>query len=70
VTATSSKHIMERFTSEFLPTGDVGLAEEFLSPDVVMHFDPDIGTRPRAQGQGTSALIRRPGVAPPRVVPW
>jgi len=39
VTKTSSKHIVERFTSEFLPTGDVALAEEFLSPDVVMHFD-------------------------------
>ena len=29
---------MERFTSEFMPTGDDGLAEEFLSPDIVMHF--------------------------------
>ncbi|MFG1814567.1 ester cyclase [Kribbella sp. NPDC049174] len=29
---------MERFTSEFLPTGDTTLAEEFISPDIVMHF--------------------------------
>jgi len=29
---------MKRFTSEFLPTGDVGLAEEFLSRDIVIHF--------------------------------
>jgi len=36
--AKTNKHIMERFTSEFLPTGDVGLAEEFLSPDIVIHF--------------------------------
>jgi steroid delta-isomerase-like uncharacterized protein len=34
----SNKHIMERFAGEFLPTGDVGMAEEFLSPDIVMHF--------------------------------
>jgi len=38
VTAKSNKRIMERFTSEFLPTGNVSLAEEFLSPDIVMHF--------------------------------
>jgi SnoaL-like domain len=29
---------MERFTSEFLTTGDASLAEEFLSPDIVLHF--------------------------------
>jgi steroid delta-isomerase-like uncharacterized protein len=29
---------MERFTGEFLTTGDASLAEEFLSPDVVLHF--------------------------------
>jgi len=38
VTVASNKHIMERFASEFLPTGDVGLAEEFLSPDIVLRF--------------------------------
>jgi steroid delta-isomerase-like uncharacterized protein len=38
MTAESNKRIMERFTSEFLPTGNVGLAEEFLSPDIVLHF--------------------------------
>jgi steroid delta-isomerase-like uncharacterized protein len=38
MTRESNKRIMERFTSEFLPTGNVGLAEEFLSPDIVMHF--------------------------------
>jgi steroid delta-isomerase-like uncharacterized protein len=38
VTAESNKRIMERFTSEFLPTGNVALADEFLSPDIVMHF--------------------------------
>ena len=29
---------MERFTGEFLPTGDAALAEQFISPDIVMHF--------------------------------
>jgi len=38
VTAESNKRIMERFTGEFLPTGDPALAEEFISPDIVMHF--------------------------------
>jgi steroid delta-isomerase-like uncharacterized protein len=38
VTAESNKRIMERFTKEFLPTGNVGLAEDFLSPKIVMHF--------------------------------
>jgi steroid delta-isomerase-like uncharacterized protein len=38
VTAESNKRIMERFSSEFLPTGNIGLAEEFLSSDIVMHF--------------------------------
>jgi steroid delta-isomerase-like uncharacterized protein len=38
MTAESNKHIMERFTSEFLTTGDAALAEEFLSPDIVLHF--------------------------------
>jgi steroid delta-isomerase-like uncharacterized protein len=38
VTAESNKRIMERFTKEFLATGDVGLAEDFLSPNIVMHF--------------------------------
>lgn len=36
--AESNKRIMERFTREFLPTGDAALAEKFLSPDVVIHF--------------------------------
>ena len=38
MTAETNKHIMERFTSEFLTTGDASLAEEFLSPDVALHF--------------------------------
>jgi predicted ester cyclase len=38
VTTESTKHIMERFTREFLTTGDAALAEEFISPDIVMHF--------------------------------
>jgi len=38
VTAESNKRIMERFTGEFLPTGDAALAEEFISQDIVMHF--------------------------------
>lgn len=38
MTAETNKHIMERFTSEFLTTGDASLAEELLSPDVVLHF--------------------------------
>jgi steroid delta-isomerase-like uncharacterized protein len=38
VTAESNKRIMERFTLEFLTNGDVALAEEFLSPDIVLHF--------------------------------
>jgi steroid delta-isomerase-like uncharacterized protein len=38
VTAESNKRIMERFTSEFLTTGDAALAEEFLSPNIAMHF--------------------------------
>jgi hypothetical protein len=29
---------MERFTQEFLTTGDAALAEEFISPDIVLHF--------------------------------
>jgi len=33
-----NERIMERFTREFLPTGDAALAEEFISPDIVMHF--------------------------------
>jgi steroid delta-isomerase-like uncharacterized protein len=38
VSAESNKRIMERFTSEFLTTGDAAMAEEFLSPDVVLNF--------------------------------
>jgi steroid delta-isomerase-like uncharacterized protein len=38
MTAETNKHIMERFTSEFLTTGDASLAEEFLSADVALHF--------------------------------
>ncbi|MFF7601662.1 ester cyclase [Streptomyces mirabilis] len=37
-TARVNKRIMERFTSEFLPTGDPVLARKFISPDIVMHF--------------------------------
>ncbi|KPI04532.1 protein of unknown function DUF1486 [Actinobacteria bacterium OK006] len=33
-----NKRIMERFTSEFLPTGDPALARKFIVPDIVMHF--------------------------------
>ncbi len=38
MTAETNTLIMERFTSEFLTTGDAALAEEFLSPDIVLHF--------------------------------
>ena len=38
MTAETNRRIMERFTSEFLTTGDAALAEEFLSPDIVLHF--------------------------------
>jgi steroid delta-isomerase-like uncharacterized protein len=38
VTAELNKRIIERFTKEFLPTGNVGLAGEFLSPHIVLHF--------------------------------
>jgi steroid delta-isomerase-like uncharacterized protein len=38
VTVESNKRIMERFTREFLTTGDAVLAEEIISPDIVMHF--------------------------------
>lgn len=38
MTAETNHRIMERFTSEFLTTGDALLAEEFLSPDIVLHF--------------------------------
>ncbi|MFE4627415.1 ester cyclase [Streptomyces mirabilis] len=37
-TARVNKRIMERFTSEFLRTGDPALARKFISPDIVMHF--------------------------------
>ncbi|WTP58463.1 ester cyclase [Streptomyces phaeochromogenes] len=37
-TAQANKRIMQRFTSEFLPTGDPALARKFISPDIVMHF--------------------------------
>ena len=37
-TAESNKHVMERFTQEFLPTGDATLAKGLISPDIVMHF--------------------------------
>ncbi|MEU9289929.1 ester cyclase [Streptomyces sp. NPDC048275] len=37
-TVQANKRIMERFTSEFLPTGDPEMAKKFLSPDIVMHF--------------------------------
>jgi steroid delta-isomerase-like uncharacterized protein len=38
MTAETNKRIMERFTSEFLTTGDAALAEEFVSPEIVLHF--------------------------------
>lgn len=37
-TAQLNKRVMQRFTSEFLPTGDPVLARKFISPDIVMHF--------------------------------
>ncbi|MFC9683861.1 ester cyclase [Streptomyces sp. NPDC056948] len=37
-TAQVNKRVMQRFTSEFLPTGDPALARKFISPDIVMHF--------------------------------
>lgn len=47
MSAESNKHRMERFTSEFLPTGDAALAEQFISPDIVMHF---AGRQQRGRG--------------------
>ena len=38
MTAATNTVIMERFTSEFLTTGEAALAEEFLSPYIVLHF--------------------------------
>jgi steroid delta-isomerase-like uncharacterized protein len=38
LTAESNKRIMERWTTEFLPHGDAALAEELISPDIVMNF--------------------------------
>ena len=38
MTAETNTLIIERFTREFLTTGDAALAEEFLSPDIVLHF--------------------------------
>jgi steroid delta-isomerase-like uncharacterized protein len=38
LTAESNKRIMERWTTEFLPHGNAALAEELISPDIVMHF--------------------------------
>jgi hypothetical protein len=35
--AESNRQIMERYTREFLPSGDAALAEEFVSPDIVMY---------------------------------
>jgi hypothetical protein len=35
VIAESNTHIMERFTREFLPTGDAALGEQFISRDIV-----------------------------------
>jgi predicted ester cyclase len=34
----SNRNIMERYTREFLPTGNAALAEEFVSPDIVMCY--------------------------------
>jgi predicted ester cyclase len=34
----ANKRMMERFTGEFLPTGDATLAEQFIGPDIVIHF--------------------------------
>jgi steroid delta-isomerase-like uncharacterized protein len=36
--AEANKRIMERFTGEFLRTGDKALGEQFISPDIVLHF--------------------------------
>lgn len=36
--AETNKRVMQRFTAEFLPTGDAALAEQFLSPDVTIYF--------------------------------
>ena len=38
MTAETNRRIMERFTTEFLTTGDPALAKEFVSPDIVLHF--------------------------------
>jgi steroid delta-isomerase-like uncharacterized protein len=36
--AEANKRVMERFTGEFLRTGDKALGEQFISPDIVLHF--------------------------------
>ena len=37
-TSEANKRTMERFTGEFLRTGDKALGEQFISPDIVLHF--------------------------------
>lgn len=36
--AEANKRTMERFTSEFLRSGDKALGEQFISPNIVLHF--------------------------------
>ncbi|MDT2006755.1 ester cyclase [Rhodococcus opacus] len=50
--AAANKHIMERFTSEFLPAGDPTLAEEFIDPNIVMFFGG-----PQQQGRDSYLAI-------------
>jgi steroid delta-isomerase-like uncharacterized protein len=38
VTAEANKRTMERFTREFLRTGDKALGAQFISPDILLHF--------------------------------
>jgi len=34
----SNRHVMERYTRQFLPIGDAALVEEFVSPDIAMYY--------------------------------
>jgi hypothetical protein len=52
--AESNRDIMERYTREFLPTGDAALAEEFVSPDIVMYYPG----QPEQRGRGHTSAPR------------
>jgi len=45
----SNRHVMERYTRQFLPIGDAALAGEFVSPDIAMYYPG----RPEQRGLDT-----------------